>query len=190
QSLEKKQMFMLIALIGLIVVSLWVYFLLLPQFSKLFRVFGKTGKLRAEVLAHEADLNRIGIFKKKLEEYKAKIRDCEEGFSDEGELPQVIESVSDMARDSAVKIVSITAIKPSAVRARQLGGFYREIPIMVSARSGYHELGMFISRLESSRKLIKVADVDIGANSVYPKKHDSELLILVYTKPEGKKIEK
>ena len=57
---------------------------------------------------------------------------------------------------------------------------YREIPILITAKSGYHELGSFLNNLENADRFMKVVDIDIKANKTSPKKHDVELMVCTY----------
>ena len=92
-----------------------------------------------------------------------------------------------MAKRSDVKILGITPLAskqeaPASERA------YQEIPILMNARSGYHELGKFLSDLENAGRFMKVVDIKIKENLSTPKKHDVELLILTYVLLESKGI--
>ncbi|MFH1995980.1 MAG: type 4a pilus biogenesis protein PilO [Candidatus Omnitrophota bacterium] len=187
KNLEKYKAVMIAGATGLIILGAWIYFLLFPEVAKMMKVFGETGRLRAEMGAYETDIGRIELFKRKLIEYREKIAGNEAVFAKPGEMPSLVESISDMARDSSAKIVSITALKPSEERTEQLGGFYRETPVMISARSGYHEFGKFLGELENFEKFIKIADIEIAANKDLPKRHNCEMLILMYSKLDEEK---
>jgi Tfp pilus assembly protein PilO len=89
-----------------------------------------------------------------------------------------------MARSANVKIVEITPLA-----SKQEPGSdqtYLEIPIMINAKSGYHELGKFIINLENTDRFKKIADMDVTANKTASKKHDVKLLILTYVLSENK----
>jgi len=184
EPLDKKQTFFIFLGIGGVILILWGYFLLFPQGRSLIRILGKSGRIRADIIANKADIDRIDIFKRKLTEYKERVAYYEGQFPKKGDIPSIVESLSDMARESAVKIASITPLKASETRTAQLGGFYLEIPVLISARSGYHELGSFINKIESSGFFMKIADIEIKSNEQMPKRHDCELLILTYAKNE------
>ncbi|MCX5680091.1 MAG: type 4a pilus biogenesis protein PilO, partial [Candidatus Omnitrophica bacterium] len=55
-----------------------------------------------------------------------------------------------------------------------------EIPILINARSGYHELGKLLSNMENADRFMKVSDIQIKSNSQLPRKHEVEILVLTY----------
>ena len=102
----------------------------------------------------------------------------------EQEVPKLLEMLSTMARSSNVKIVGITPLASKQEESPEK--IYQEIPILISAKSGYHELGRFLSDLESSDRFMKVSDIDIKENKSNVKRHDVELLVVTYVLLEGK----
>ena len=96
----------------------------------------------------------------------------------EQEIPKLLEDLSDMAKRANVKILGITPM--ASKQEAQPAEIYQEIPILINAKSGYHELGKFLSDLENAGRFMKVADIKIKENKVSPKKHDVELLVLTY----------
>ena len=97
----------------------------------------------------------------------------------EQEIPSLLETLSRMAKSSNIKISALTPVSGSG-KGGETTHTYREIPILISAKSGYHELGQFLSAMENSDRFMKVVDIDIRANNTTPRKHDVELLICTY----------
>jgi Tfp pilus assembly protein PilO len=100
-----------------------------------------------------------------------------------------LENLSEMAKDSNIKIVgivpAISYFKDD--KSANKSQIYREIPILITAKSGYHELGHFLNNLENADRFMKVADIDIKSNKTSPKKHDVELMVCTYILlPENK----
>ena len=81
--------------------------------------------------------------------------------------------------------VKILKLKPLEAGAEFLqegadGGFYSEFPILIEARAGYHQCGIFINKLENMEKFIRVDDVDIRGSSRDPRRHDIKLRVSTY----------
>jgi Tfp pilus assembly protein PilO len=87
-----------------------------------------------------------------------------------------------MAKDSDIKIVGIVPVlsKLKDDKSVKKGQTYQEIPILITAKSGYHQIGHFLSSLESADRFMKVTDINIKANKLSPKNHDVELIICTY----------
>lgn len=110
----------------------------------------------------------------------------------ETELPAIVAQLSDFASQATIKIQSIFPQRPaanqppigsrSAKGARGQGSLtvYKEIPIQIDAVGGYHELGMFLSLVESSKKLLGLASLRVTGNAQDTKRHTLKMVINSY----------
>ena len=148
---NKKQA--MILTIVLLVMALVLYFniLLRPQIGRLTDLLGNTGKLMSDFKLANSDIANIDIFKKKIGENKEKVELYEKQLPVEHEIPRLLEGLSNLAKTANIKIISITPI-PSSTKdtAGKKKVYYKEIPIRISAKSGYHELGIFLNNLEKT----------------------------------------
>jgi len=179
--LDKKQIFFIVIGASCAVLIMWFSGLFVPQIRNLLQVMNQTGKIKAEISTREADIRRIDIFRKKIAEETERIESYEGTFPKKDEVPAILEMVSDFAKDTAVRLVALTPVKTTLDQNQPLGGYYQEVPVLISARCGYHELGAFINKIEAASRFIKVVDIEIRTNKVFPKRHDCELLIVTYT---------
>ncbi|MFA6141792.1 MAG: type 4a pilus biogenesis protein PilO [Candidatus Omnitrophota bacterium] len=175
----KQQMMILMALGVVLGVVLYFSLLLKPQVFGVFNIAVKNNKMKGDLKSIEGDISNIERYKKDIASYKDKVDKYERMLPAEQEIPSLLETLSSMARGSGVKIVGImpVPVKESKVKDEQI---YQEIPILISAKSGYHELGSFLANLENSDRFMKVVDIGIKSNKLTPKKHDVELLVLTY----------
>ncbi|MDO8525560.1 MAG: type 4a pilus biogenesis protein PilO [Candidatus Omnitrophota bacterium] len=180
-----KQMMAITAVIILGGSYLYVNFIILPQARGVARAYDKVRKIRAEVKISERDISGIDSLKKQMEKYQSKIESYERMLPIEQEVPKLLEELSVMAKSSNVKIIGITPVQPKQETDAQ-AQIYQEIPILINAGSGYHELGKFLSRLESADRFMRVVDINIKGNSMALKRHDVELLVLTYVLLENK----
>jgi len=176
-SKNKKEMMIFIALAALFVVVVYFNFVLRPHATSCVCAVIKMNKLHSDLKSARANIRNIGKYKSDLDAYKEKVERYEKMLPAEQEIPNLLESLSGMAKSSSVKIVGIT---PAVTKQAQKGQIYQEIPILISAKSGYHELGRFLDSLENSDRFMKVVDIAIKSNTATPRKHDVELLILTY----------
>lgn len=98
----------------------------------------------------------------------------------EEELPSTIQALSEAASQSGVKIQTITperspeslGLKPPAAKAKTAKkgspsversgvGLHREIPIHIDAVAGFHQLGAFVSRVESGPQAMRLQTLQI-----------------------------
>ncbi len=184
---DRKEVLILAVVLSVVILVLYFYLLLLPQSMRLTDIFGKFCRTMSELKVADSDIAGMNDFKKKIDAYKEKVNYYERRLPAEHQIPSLLENLSSMAKNSGIKILGITPIQISAKeQAAQRAKVYKEIPIQVSAKSGYHELGTFLSNLERADRFMKVVDIEIRANKATPKKHDVELLILTYVLREEK----
>lgn len=183
-SKNPKQMAALIITTALIILFVYFNFLLKPQFIKIAGITGKLNKVNMDIKNSRADIAKIDGMKKAVEAYNAKIGQYEQLLPTKEGVPAILESLSEMAKSANMRISGIVPIDQKDPAPR--GRVYQEIPIMISAKGGYHELGSFMFKLESSGRFMRIADIHIKANKATPRRQDIELLAVTYVLLEGK----
>ena len=178
-----KQMAAIAGAIGLGMVYLYLNFLLLPQIRGTAKIYDKAKKISADLAVSEREASEVAGLKAQVARYHDKIETYEKMLPVEQEIPRLLGNLSTMAKNANVKIVGITPLQSKQEGAAEI---YQEIPILINARSGYHELGKFLSDLENSDRFMKVADINIKENKTTPKKHDVELMVLTYVLLENR----
>lgn len=177
--MNRTQMIAAIAIGSIVIAVLYFQFLLLPQVTRVFHAVASSNSISSELNKSKSEISRMGEFSKKIDSYKDKVNSYEKMLPAEQEIPALLENLSTMAKSSNIKIVGITPVE-TAEGKTQKAGVYQEIPILISAKSGYHELGSFLSHLENSDRFMKVGNISIKSNNATPKKHDIDLLVLTY----------
>lgn len=182
---NKKQTAILVTLAAVFALLAYLNFVLIPQAASVFSAFGKISKLKAEIRGMKADISTIDKLKSDLAGYDSRIERYIKMLPAEREIPALLESLAVMARDANVRIVAITPVAGKETEGEK-GRVYQEMPIQISAKSGYHELGRFLASLESSPRFMKVVDMEIRGNKAAPKKHDIDLMLTTYVLVKGK----
>ncbi len=182
---DQKQLLVLVGLACLIVFIIDFSFFLRPYTMQVFGSASILNKMGTDFRSAQSDISKIDMFKKEIEECEGKVSFYEKKLPVEQEIPKLLESLSNIARDSNIKILGITPIQ-NRPGSNAGGQIYQEIPILINAKCGYHELGRFLSNLENSDRFMKVADLAVRSNKQTPKKHDVELLVLTYILLKGK----
>lgn len=180
---DKKKRDAALAIVVAVLVVLYFQFLLRPQLSALGARMGKFGKIGSELSTAKDDIARMPQMKKVVAAYQSKIGRYEKVLPTEEGIPSLLEYLSEMARRSHVRIVGIV---PGSRNKIQRDQTYHEIPIMVTARSGYHQLGAFLQEIENSDRFMKISDIKIRSNAATLNKHDVDMLVLTYILLENK----
>ena len=185
--LDKSKKRILLIYVAILTAVLILYFLLFlkPTFIKLFDLIPAAQALRMDIKTVRNDLPFEDTLKDKFKSLQGELGGYEKKLSREKEIPMLLESLSKMAKDSRVKILGITPLGKTSGRQKtddtDAESIYQEVPIVVSAESGYHALGAFISKLENDERYMQVSDMQIKSNKVTPKRHDVEFIVYAYT---------
>jgi len=173
---------LLTVLISLIAAALYIYFVFIPQFVRVFALSGDIGKMRLELKSAQALVANMDKLKNDLKENSEKVELSEKKLPAEQEIPTLLEDLSSMAKDSKIRILSIVPVMSylTGDRSGNKSQIYREIPILITAKSGYHQLGRFLNSLENAGRFMKVVDIGIKADKASPKEHDVELIVCTY----------
>lgn len=179
---KRTQILLLIVLVSFMIAAAYFYFVFVPQVKRVFKVTVSAGRMKSDLRSARVVIKDFEKLKSDLKERSQKVDSYEKKLPAEQEIPALLENLSNMAKDSDIKIIGIVPAMSyfkddKSVEKNQI---YREIPILITAKSGYHELGHFLNNLENSDRFMKVVDIGIKANKITPKKHDVELMVCTY----------
>jgi len=181
---SKKKILLIYLVAALLILVGYFYFFLRPSMTKLFGLIPKIGERKASIKSVQDDLFHEARLNSRVEALHEKLGGYEKRLSREKEIPMLLESLSEIAKKSGVKILGIT---PGAGALKTQGAadkgesVYQEVPIAISAQSGYHELGVFINRLENDQRYMQISDMKITSARSNPRKHNMEFVVYAYT---------
>jgi len=179
---KRTQIVLLIISAALAAAALYLYLVFAPQVAGVFKLTGDTGNMRSDLKSARTVIKGFEKLNTDLKERGQKVESYEKQLPAEQEIPALLENLSNMAKESDIKIVGIVPAMPKVKDDKSVdkNQIYREIPILITAKSGYHELGQFLNKLENADRFMKVVDIDIRASASTPNKHDVELMICTY----------
>ncbi|MFT5386990.1 MAG: Tfp pilus assembly protein PilO [Candidatus Omnitrophota bacterium] len=127
------------------------YFLIMgPQIKTLTKLTPKISQLRGDIERTETNLLRLNEYRKQIKEYVVKIESLESQINRREELPLVLAKISRIAHKSNVKINQIMPRTDDQefLFEKNEKSFYT-FPILIEAKSSYHDFGDFINTLEN-----------------------------------------
>ncbi len=105
----------------------------------------------------------------------------------EEELPSVIKLLSDVASHTNVKIKTIFPVRfleplPTSPAAppKPEDHLYNEVPIQIDALAGFHQLGSFLSQVESGEYPMRIQSLRIMGNPKEPRRHEIKVTLSGY----------
>lgn len=108
-------------------------------------------RLKMEKQTEERKGQAIG----RIADFERQINAGQSGLLPKTDASAFIEMLNRMAEDSGVSLTSVTPFPVEKM------GSYARLPIQVEMRCSYHQVGRFLSKLESSSTFIKVEVLQI-----------------------------
>ena len=161
---NKKEKTLLTVLVMVVIVVFYFHLFLRPAIEKLSTLLPNVSTLRSDLDDARALIEMEPVIEKESEKLQAGFDQYEEIFPSEQEIPKLLESLSNKAGESDVKIIAIKPIANEGFSQNKESKIYQEIPIEIVARSGYHQLGRFLQKLESGDRFITIKDLAIRAD--------------------------
>jgi len=174
---SERQKQLIIGFVVVLVLFLDFALLVKPTARILFEDVPKIAPLKQELKGLIEDHKNKDEIQKKWEELKLSLKERNSVFISQDETPALLENLSKQAQESGVKI---TSLEPSGDAAAPSKGSCAPLPIEIKANAGTHELGKFLSNLETGRTFFRVKDLRISANTQSERKHQIDLSLEAY----------
>lgn len=176
----------------LLLVFLADYFLLLrPLLGSVNKLSSQTSELKHNLEDAKTDIARIGQNRDQLEKIRNQVNEVKVKIRSAQEVPLILEDISRIASENGVKIDQLMPLKDQKVLlAKQKDVEYYALPIMVQARSPYHELGRWLAQLENEKVFYGIGNLSIMTNQKDTMRHQVQITlkaaIFEPTKDDGK----
>ena len=150
--------------------ALILLILIVPQSMNMSKVLMETNEKRKILSDLDQGIENFNALELEFTALDKAYRDFLRRAPLQKEFPVFLEVLSSLARKNGVKIIAMEPRKFIDNPAL----FFIEIPVLIDAYAGYHELGKFIHDVECSDKLMKLdkirisqADLEAGQQQVF-----------------------
>ena len=134
----------------------------------------KIEELNIQVTRAYQDLNKARKAARDLPKYKAEIEKIRKKFVEAAvvlpktsEIPNLLRSISDLGKSAGLDFLSF---KPGMEIPKD---FYAEIPVDISIRGPYHNMGFFLDQVSKLDRIVTVNNISMGT----PKMEGGEMLL-------------
>ncbi len=165
--LERKVKIFLAVLLFVLPVVLFYFLFYSPKQDKIKGLEAKKVSLAAEV-------QRAEKAARNLQKYKDEVADANKRFQETAivlpkkkEIPNLLRNISDLGKGAGLDFLSF---KPGSEVPKD---FYAEIPINISIRGPYHNMGYFLDQVSKLDRIVTVDNIKMGS----PKREGGEMLL-------------
>lgn len=175
---EKSRTYLLIGVTA-VIAAFYFSFGIIPKATEMAKTARKVSSYNDKIDLVTSRVNRLDAINRKLVALREEYKGYSKSLPAQKEVPEFLEGLADIARTSKVKIQSITPTKTPDGETPS-DKYYVEMPVRITARSGYHELGHFISNLEKGERLVIIKDLSIRSDPGDPWMHNIRILLNAY----------
>jgi len=171
----------LFGVIGLGAIGGAAYALLLsPLQVQVGALRAQRAQLERDITENRAIVAELARFRRLVSETEQKLATLREKLPTEKETPPLYRSVSDAASNAGL---GVALFEPKEAKLRD---YYNEIPIILRAEGGYHQLGDFFERVAALPRVVNVTEWKFGPSKDTKKPVAAELILATYTyRPVG-----
>lgn len=182
-TLSEKNRYAVLGGIMLAIFIFWYFLLMQPQLKNLMKLSPQIVELARNLTEAQRNIQAIGEHRERLAQLRAQAKASGGKILLKEEIPAILEDISRIANESKVRINQIIPIKESQqlVLSKDDGKYY-SLPVLVTARASYHNIGRFFSRIEGADIFMSITDFDIVANSDDPSLHSLKVTIKAFVR--------
>ena len=157
------------------------YFLLLsPKMIEVNDLRGQRAAKQAELSQSRAVAASLARFKQEALALRTKLEAARERLPSEKEIPGLYRQVSDIAFQTGL---AVSLFQPKEPAAKDT---FQEVPITLSAETGYHHLGTFFDRLSRLPRIVNLTDLKLTGITRPTGTLRADLTLATYVfRPEG-----
>jgi type IV pilus assembly protein PilO len=155
-NIPKRQMYLLIGVLGGGLVAAYVYFLMMPLWEE-------RGKHEEALQKLQGDLNQKQLIAANRPKLEAEIKTLEKQLAEalvrlpeEKDIPNLLTQVNTLGQQNRLDFL---LFRPGAPVKK---GFYAEVPIDMRVEGQYHSLGSFLDRVSKLERIVNVTDFRIS----------------------------
>ncbi|MFA5160667.1 MAG: type 4a pilus biogenesis protein PilO [Elusimicrobiales bacterium] len=131
-------------------------FLWKPYAARKADAVGRVERINQEISKAKGMAAKLEPLNAEIRELRLREADAEKRLPKGRKLPDMIRSLTALARD---KSVFISAITPLPTREQV---YYTEIPYALTITGGYHAVGRFLAEIATSQRIFTVRDVNMS----------------------------
>jgi type IV pilus assembly protein PilO len=176
----RNQQIALVAMVLVLLVGLTYYALISPLQVRIAELDTQNATLQREVAQNRAIVADLERYRREAVELEKKLAFLQQRLPTEKEMPPLYRTLSDAAFESGLQV---SLFQPREPRVRE---YYSEVPITITADSGYHELADFLTKVAGLPRVVTLGDVKLTSSGKAKTTLRADLTLATYVyRPMG-----
>jgi type IV pilus assembly protein PilO len=160
--LDRKYKFLLAAALLILPVALFYFLYFQPRLDEIKGLEVTRDKLVKEIQNLREKKRRLPILLAQVAKVEEEFEEAAKMLPTGAEIPKLLTDISALGRNAGLDFVSFT---PKGEVQRD---FYNEVPVAISIRGPYHNIGGFLDQVSKLDRIVSVTNLSAGS----PKKSD------------------
>lgn len=144
---------------SLIFVMLFIVFIFLPKNKEINTLRESIINLDNDIVSSEIKAKKLDLLKIENERLKIRLAELQEQLPEEKEVSPLLKQISDMGLKSGLEIL----LWRPGERKQGANNLYIEIPVQMTVVGGYHDLGVFFSKISNIRRIVNITNIKIDS---------------------------
>jgi len=145
-----------------------------PKMSEILRLRGRQETLRETLETARGYVEKYKTVKAAFDSISATWEVLEELLPEQEEMPELLRNMAESGRSSGAEYLLFKPLTPVPQ------DFYNENPIQIRVTCGYHELGIFLSKIAHLNRLVNVRGLKLTSTGEGVKTLEAEFVATAY----------
>ena len=137
----------------LLVGGLAYQYLLGPALTELSELEERKNTLQSQIVSERRVAQNLPRFQEEVKELQIKLKIALQELPDEKDIPNLLKSVADLAKDSGLE-VSLFRPEPESKRE-----FFAEVPVTMQVEGTYHQIATFFDEVGRMPRIVNVRNI-------------------------------
>ncbi|NOQ46051.1 MAG: type 4a pilus biogenesis protein PilO [Desulfobulbaceae bacterium] len=165
--LEKKVKIIILIFLILLPIALFYFFLYKPGADKIQTLNKQKASMKTELMQAQKASRDLPKYRADMEETQKRFDAMAVLLPKKKEIPDLLRNISDLGKGAGLDFLSF---KPGSEIPQD---FYSEIPVDISIRGPYHNMGFFLDHVSKLDRIVTVNNIKMGS----PKEDSGEMLL-------------
>lgn len=149
-----------LALLVLLIVAAFGWFMIVPQMEELERLEQTKKQLETELIQKRQIANNLPQFKAEYAKMEKQLEKALTKLPNQKEIPTLLTNLAALAKDSGL---DVKTFKPGGEVSK---GFFAEVPADLQLQGSYHEMAQFAEAVGELSRIVNLSNLRMGSPRV------------------------
>lgn len=160
--LTSTQKFVTLALIVVILVGGFVWFVFIPKNNEIARIGEEISDLNNAINIHRIKVRKLVLLRSENTALQLKLAELKEQLPPEAEVEVLLRQISELGGRTGLEF----KLWRPAAKVRDPSGLYIRIPVNIEVAGGYHSLALFFDKISQLSRIVNVSNIRMTSPKV------------------------